>query len=48
MKKRVTFFSDTLKWKRVVIALILMTLASVVAGAQPNKGDYTALGSAAV
>lgn len=43
MRKQVTFFSDTLKWKRVVAALVLMALASAVAVAQANNGDYTVL-----
>ena len=43
MGKQVTFFSDTLKWKRVVAALVLMALASMVAVAHANNGDYTVL-----
>lgn len=43
MGKQVTFFSDTLKWKRVAVALVLMALASMVAVAQANNGDYTVL-----
>lgn len=41
--EQVTFFSDALKWKRVVAALVLMALASAVAVAQANNGDYTVL-----
>lgn len=41
--KQVTFFSDALKWKRVVVALVLMALASAVAVARANNGDYTVL-----
>jgi len=41
--KQVTFFSDTLKWKRVAVALVLMALASMLAVAQANNGDYTVL-----
>ena len=43
MKKPVTFFSDTLKWNRVAIALALMAVASAVAVARANNGDYGVL-----
>ena len=39
-RKEVTVFSDTLKPNRVAVALVLMTLASVIAIAQANNGDY--------
>ena len=42
-KKEVTFFSDTLKWNRVAVALVLMAIASVFAVAQANNGDYGVL-----
>ena len=40
MRKPVTFFFDTLKWNRVAIALVLMAVASAVAVARANNGDY--------
>ena len=40
MGKPVTFFSDTLKWNRVVAALILMAVASALAAAQANNAGY--------
>ena len=38
--KPVTFFSDALKWNRVVAALVLMAVASALAAAQANNAGY--------